>query len=320
MGDLFPTAVAGMLVMAQAWGRFAAPGISQVSTTRLQLYASRGAYTLTVLAVYAALAKAIAASAALAGLLAGGASLAPGAAALLAPYAAALIMTTLLPNLPGVAKIDEFVLEFFHALGGMPACLDQLASLLKRSPYVAAGPFQRSIVDYIQGSFIPDSLIDELRFVASDSARARFTRNVSLYVEIQHLKAGPGFQRFFEKFSAETAEFERGFGKFIAQATAFFAFSAQVPADRQRALESVREARIAFKTQCAEFNELLALFLARALLRNSWVSGDLEEHLKNLGFAATDFRPLRSRPLRIMATIGVYLVLLFMVGIWSPPW
>src|SRR5260221_3377411 len=106
MGDLFPTAAAGMLVMAQAWGRFAAPGINQVSTTRLQLYASRGAYTLAILAVYAALAKAIAASAALADLLAGGAAPPPRAPPLLAPFAAALLVATLLPNLPPAAELN----------------------------------------------------------------------------------------------------------------------------------------------------------------------------------------------------------------------
>jgi hypothetical protein len=319
MGELFPTAIAGILVMTTSWVRFATPKINQVSTTQAQFYWSRGAYVLAALAFYAALAKAIAASSALTSLLAGGAALAPSVAAIPAPYVAALIMTTLLPHCPGVARIDEAMLRFFRALGSMPAEVGRLAELLERSPYVAPAPFQRSIVEYIRINALPTGLIDELRFVDADSARARFTRNLSLYVEIQNLKTSRRFQRFFAEFAAETAEFDLAFEKFIAQSAAFFAFSASVPADRQRGMDSLREARITFKNQCADFNLDLSLFLARALLMSSWAGSDLNEHLKNLGFAALSYRSVGILPLNTLATIGVYIALIVAAGLWSPP-
>jgi hypothetical protein len=321
MGEIFPTAIAGILVMTTAWVRFATPKINQVSTTQAQFYWCRGAYVLAAFAFYAVLAKAIAASSAFTGFLAGGTTLAPSVAAIPAPYVAALIMTTLLPHCPGVAKIDQAVLRIFRALGSMPVEVGRLAQLLERSPYVAPGPFQRSIVEYIHGHGLPAALIDELRFVDSDSARARFTRNLTLYVEIQHLKASPGFQRFFEEFAAETAEFDLAFAKFVAQSAAFFAFSASVPADRQRGLDSLKYARITFKNQCADFNRQLCRFLAGALLMSSWASSDLNEHLKNLGFAGLRYRSAGFLPLNTLATIGVYIVVICAAGMWSsPPW
>jgi hypothetical protein len=197
----------------------------------------------------------------------------------------------------------------------------RLAAALERSPYIAPAPFQRSIVEYVHGSGMPASLLDELRFVAGDSARARFTRALSLYVEIQHLKTSRRFRRFFDEFASETAEFDLAFAKFTAQSAAFFAFSASVPADRQRGLDSLKEARVTYKDQCADFNRQLSLFLARALLMSSWATSDLDEHLKNLGFTALTGRSDGALSLNTLATIGVYIVLVVAAGMWSPqPW
>jgi hypothetical protein len=312
MAELFPTVIAGFLVTGFAWARFPAPGIAQVATTQMQFYGSRAAYVLAALAFYAALAKAIAATAAFAGLAGGSAP---------SPYVAALLMTTLLPHFPGVAAIDRAVLRLFHALGSMPVELARLAETLEHAPYVAPGRFQRAIVEYVHVGGLPPSLVDELRFVDGDSARARFTRNLSLYVEIQHLKGSPRFRRFFAEFAAETAAFERDFAKFIAQSAAFFAFSASVPEDRQRALAALKDARRTFKSQCADCNRLLALFLARALLKSSWASSDVDEHLKNIGFAAAATRSPGLRPLSTFATIGVYIVVMCAAGLWTGmPW
>jgi hypothetical protein len=309
MAELFPTVIAGALVTGFAWARFPAPGIAQIATTQIQFYWSRAAYVLAALAFYAALAKAIDAADGLAG------GTAPS------PYVAALLMTTLLPHFPGVAAIDRAVLRLFHALGSMPVEFARLAERLEHAPYVAPGRFRRAIVEYVHANGLPSALVDELRFVDGDSARARFTRNLSLYVEIQHLKGSPRFRRFFAEFAAETASFERDFAKFVAQSAAFFAFSASVPEDRQRALAALTDARRTFKSQCADCNRLLALFLARALLKSSWASSDVDEHLKNLGFATPAARSPGLKPLSTFATIGVYIVVMCAAGLWTGmPW
>jgi hypothetical protein len=325
MAELFPTMIAGVLVAGFAWARFPAPGIAQVATTQMQFYWTRAAYVLTALACYAALAKAIASSVMFTSFLAGGTALAPQIAsemaAVPAPYVAALLMTTLLPHFPGVAALDRAVLRFFHALGGMAVELGRLAALLERAPYVAPGRFQRAIVEHVHANALPCALVDELRFVDGDSARARFTRNLSLYVEIQHLKTSPRFRRFFVEFAAEVENFECEFAKFVAQSAAFFAFSASVPEDRQRELAALAAARRTYKSQCADFNRQLSLFLARALLKSSWVASDLDEHLKNLGFTTLAYRSATILPSSTLATIGVYIFLMCAAGMWTGmPW
>jgi hypothetical protein len=321
MAELFPTMIAGVLVTGFAWARFPAPGIAQVATTQMQFYWTRGAYVVAALAFYATLAKAIASSVVFTSFLAGGTTLAPAMAAVPAPYVAALLMTTLLPHFPGVAALDRAVLRFFHALGGMPVELGRLAGLLERAPYVAPSRFRRTIVEYVHANGVPASLVDELRFVDGDSARARFTRNLSLYVEIQHLKASPRFRRFFVEFAAEADAFECEFAKFVAQSAAFFAFSASVPEDRQRELAALAAARHTFKSQCADSNRQLSLFLARALLKSSWASSDLDEHLKNLGFATLAYRSAMILPSSTLAALGVTIVLMCAAGVWSgAPW
>jgi hypothetical protein len=321
MAELFPTMIAGVLVTGFAWARFPAPGIAQVATTQMQFYWTRVAYVLAALACYAALAKAIASSVVFTSFLAGSATLAPSMAAVPAPYVAALLMTTVLPHFPGAAALDRAVLRFFHALGGMAVELGRLAALLERAPYVAPGRFQRAIVEHVHANGLPAALIDELRFVDGDSARARFTRNLSLYVEVQHLKTSPRFRRFFVEFAAEAENFECEFAKFVAQSAAFFAFSASVPEDRQRELAALAAARRTYKSQCADFNHQLSLFLARALLKSSWAASDLDEHLKNLGFTTLAYRSATILPSSTLATIGVYIVLMCAAGMWSGlPW
>jgi hypothetical protein len=312
--------IGAVLVALYAWARYGTPKENRVSTTKGQFYGTAALYILSALGLYFVLTKALATKGVLE-LLAGGAAptgdatkLTPEGAKLSAPFLAALLMTTLLPNFPGLTKIDEFLLRFFQDLGAIPAEVERLARQLRVSPYDPPVEAQARIKNHIKDDDgIPDSLIPELRFGCDDSARAKFTRAISIYIELEQLAADRTFAKFFAAFEDEVKKFEDKMQTFIAQSAGYFTFARLVP-EEKRDEAPFEDARSAYKKQCKETYGELSHLLARALLDGSWTGSDVRSYLRTLGFGPiAHAAPL---PFNRIVTAVLSVFLLFAAVLW----
>jgi hypothetical protein len=289
MGDVRAIAIIGILVAIHAWGRFDHPPMNRASTTRGQYYSSGVAYVLCALALYVVLTSALKAQPELLTLLTAGAAeaLPDEVTSLPAPLLAALIMTTLLPHVPGISRIDEWLLARFRSFGRIPGEVRRFSTELANSGYEISAELQERTSRYVlENGSIPDRLAEELRFGGADSARGLFTRNLALYVQLRELRGKPGCEAFFEQFAAEVAELDASFAEFLAQSAGFFAFSGQIAPELQTdpAHRGLAEARQTYKAQCRRMYELLCLVIARALLRSSWATAALMQRARAMGF------------------------------------
>ena len=313
--------IAGALVALFAWGRYGDPKTNKVSTTQFHFYLTRSAYTLSALLLYVVLLNLLSTPGAL-DFLSGGTAAATGMSKLPAPFMAALIMTTLLPNFPIVSKVDHELLRFFQRLGSIPAKVLRLTVQLQQTTFNPAPQMQQTLRDHMrERANIPNALLDELRFGAEsaekDSARFRFTRNMGIYVLIWQLRQKEEFMGFFADFADDAKQIDNLMQSFIDQAAGFFAFSATIPPQQQINDPSLLAARNSFKNSCNSVYDELTSFLAQALLNSSWTDNQVKSYLTMLGLAPA--QPKSPLLLNTVLTAGIIVFCLFGFGVWLAP-
>lgn len=120
--------ISGGLVAIFGWSRFNTPKTNRASTTLAQFYLTGFAYVASCLVLYLLVSRLIAenpSTLSFLGFEAGGSS---EVASLSAPLLSALLMTTLLPSVPILQRIDRWLLEFFQRLGSIPQEVKRLSN------------------------------------------------------------------------------------------------------------------------------------------------------------------------------------------------
>jgi hypothetical protein len=309
-----PNIFGGVLVGVYAWGRYGTPSTNRVSTTQAQFYFTCVTYILCSVILYGLLTRLVSIPEFLKYITMGGDKPLPeGAAALSAPFLAALLLTTLLPNTPGLSKLDDELLAFFRRVGSIPAEVNRLANQLNQANYQVPGASRTQIEQFINNSdAIPEVLIPQLRFdpVEPDSNRAKLTKVIALYRQIDRLKAQERFARFFTNFPDQEKKLDENMPLFFAQATGFFAFSDLIPREQQKSSPELQEARQSFKRQCNKIYKDLCTVISQILLHASWSKFELKRYLENLGFS--EIAPVR--PI-IPYRIATAAILIFIVAV-----
>src|SRR4051812_28140750 len=145
--------ISGGLVAIFGWSRFNTPKTNRASTTLAQFYLTGFAYVASCLVLYLLVSRLIAenpSTLSFLGFEAGGSS---EVASLSAPLLAALLMTTLLPSVPILQRIDRWLLEFFQRLGSIPQEVKRLSNQILSAELALTSrgqqAFQRELDDAI---------------------------------------------------------------------------------------------------------------------------------------------------------------------------
>ena len=142
--DIYGYLFGGLCIVVYAWSRFNTPATWRSTTTSWQYMLALAGYVLAALALWFVLARLINTNPQLISVLASGSPAAVDAdleksmarlSGLSAPLLAALFLTTLLPRLPVLVKIDIALQRAFRELGAIPHKARQLSNLLRRAPF-----------------------------------------------------------------------------------------------------------------------------------------------------------------------------------------
>jgi hypothetical protein len=152
--DLYGYLFAGLCIVVYAWSRFNTPATWRSTTTSWQYMLALAGYVLAALALWFVLARLVTTNPQLVSLLAFG-NPAPAEpdlerslarlSGLSAPLLAALFLTTLLPRLPILVKIDIALQRAFRELGAIPHKARQLSNLLRRAPFAVPAEDQAEV-------------------------------------------------------------------------------------------------------------------------------------------------------------------------------
>jgi hypothetical protein len=142
--DIYAYGFGGVCIVVYAWSRFNTPATWRSTTTSWQYMLALAGYVSAALALWFVLARVVYTNPQVVSLLAFGSSNAAdpdveGAlgklSGLSAPLLAALFLTTLLPRLPVLAKVDDALQRAFRELGAIPRKARQLSTMLRRASF-----------------------------------------------------------------------------------------------------------------------------------------------------------------------------------------
>ena len=305
-------AVCGLLILAYAWARFNNPP-SNRSSTRQALYWSSGiGYLLSALALFAALSILLKAGPWRKLLL--GAADEP---ALPAPLIATLAMTTLLPAVPALRRLDEWFLSIFLDWAEIPGEARRRAAAMTLENFrVTADDVTALRRSYGDAGF-GDNLATHLRRRGGDGfeqSQQRLTRVVKLYDRLCKLAAEPRYAGFFAEAASEFDEIGRKTTEFLRRAGNSLTLAERLRAAEKEGAydELIKERREDFADGCREMFGVLALFLARAVLRSETSEAGIVRRLRETGFDTAEPMNLPGFPIHSLTALalGIFIYLL----------
>jgi hypothetical protein len=305
-------AFCGLLIAAYAWARFNTPP-SNRSSTRQALYWSSGVgYVLSALALFAALSILLKAGPWRQFLL--GPANDPS---LPAPLIATLAMTTLLPSVPTLKRVDEWFLAIFLDWAEIPGEVRRRAAGMTLENFSVTAEDVAALRETYGNAGYGDTLAQHLRRRGGDGlerSQRRLTRVVKLYDCLRKLASEPRYARFYAEAASEFDEIDRNTADFLRRATTSLTLAERLRlAEKELAYdELVKERREDFANACCDTFRVLALFLARAVLRSETSEAGIVRRLRESGFDAAEPMNLPRFPIHSLTllALGIFVYLL----------
>jgi hypothetical protein len=305
----------GLLIVIYAWGRFNTPPSNRSSTSQKLYWSSCAGYVLSALAVFVALVILLKSGPWRKILIPSGDD-----ASLPVPLVATLAMTTLLPSLPMLKRVDEWFLAIFLDWAEIPGEVKRRAAGLTSESFQVT---REDVVElreaYGDGSY-GNTLADHLRQGSGEGlelSQCRFTRVVKLHHRINKLTGASRYSDFFVESDKDWTELDRKTSDFLRRSAVSLSLAERLRAvDNAEAYEElVEERRQQFAQSCQEIFRALALFLARAVLRSEASEKDILRRLRDIGFAAAEPMNLPRFPINSLTglALGVFIYLVLAI-------
>jgi hypothetical protein len=292
-----------LIIAIYAWDRFNTPISNRSSTLRVLFWSSCIGYVLSALALFAGLSFLLQAPVwqKLLNL--------SGQASLPAPLMATLAMTTLLPSIPILKRVDSWFLSIFLDWGAIPSEARRLAQAMTPSSFTVTSADVACLRKSDEGGY-GDTFRQHLRAERSSGLKRseyRFTRLVKLHDRVYRLAAEPRYGRFFSATSDEFTALQRQTESFIRRAV--------ISLDglgRPRGTEGddayqelMAEWHRRFADDCRHHFILLVRFLARAVLRSEPGEAEIIASLRAIGFAEMEPSKTPEFPLNSLTGLGL---------------
>ena len=251
--------ICAALIVVYAWDRFNTPPSNRSSTRQLLYWQSCVGYILSAVGLFAAL------------------SLLLEQAvwrelfhlqdneSLPAPLLATLAMTTLLPRVPLLSRLDRGLLDLFLDWGAIPAEVKRRSAALTPHSFTVTSADVEALRDRTDDETLAAHLRDR-GVTGLERSRLRFTRMLKLFSQIQQLAAEPRYSRFFDQNADEYAALGRRVEGFIPDAVGTLDRAARLHALAADAAyqELLQDRFQTFGADCRERFIMMARFLARA--------------------------------------------------------
>jgi hypothetical protein len=253
-----PYSACALLIVIYAWGRFNTPPSNRSSTRQALYWWSGFGYVASALMLFAGLCFLLQAGEWRTALLGPANN-----AALPASLIAALAMTTLLPSIPVLKRVDEWLLAVFLDWAEIPAEVKRRAARMTPRSFEVTEKDVAELREAYGDEGDGHAWARHLRVQRGEGlelSQYRFTRVVKLYDRIGKLEGEPRYGRFFAEAQDEFAELDRRKSEFLRRAAASLTL-----AERQYALdegeafeELIAERRAEFAQQCRDIFIALA--------------------------------------------------------------
>ncbi|MGE0259181.1 MAG: hypothetical protein AB7T18_10545 [Alphaproteobacteria bacterium] len=290
------------MIAIYAWERFNTPPTNRSSTRQLLYWQSCIGYILSALSLFAVLSLLLE-QAVWRDLLR-----LKDNQSLPAPLLATLALTTLLPRVPILSRVDRWLLDLFLDWGAIPAEVKRRAAALTPHGFTVDGADLQRLAERCDGLFGETfaSHLGDRRDTDLERSRLRFTRVVKLYLQIQDLGSEPRYSRFFDQHAEEYTALATETEAFIRSALGELDLAARLHTLAQSGYhEVVRDRQQNFANNCRQRFIALARFLARAVLRSESSEKDIVARLRRSGFPEAEPISAPVFPINSLTALGV---------------
>jgi hypothetical protein len=228
------------------------------------------------------------------------------------PVLAAVILTTLLPNVPVISAADTWLLERFQVWGRIPHGVRILADKMTPNALPLSQQNLSDLQTWITGEGdIPNELAERVSDDAAGTSRGNLTRLLRLYHELEKLSALPAYAWAFRARQDAWQAIREDFRVFAAQSQAFFIlFDRLAPLEGAAGADALKQARDRYQDICRTLYGHMAELLAQMLLIAEGSDLRIENRLKSVGF---DILEPTSPPLPIGPFVFIGVVMIFAI-------
>jgi hypothetical protein len=294
--------ICGFFVAFYAASRYNTPESNRRSTTRILFWTTGAGYVLTSVLLYLVLCRVV---------------LEPGMLSFLGvddaqktvakyaapPILAALVLTTLLPQVIMVKDCDAWLLKQFQVWGRIPFGVRHLADKLAvASLPVSNNDLVRMRAWITQEADIPSELSKWLTPDSLNVAHNRFTRLFKQYLWIAELNSDPKYLRELKSRNTDWKEIDVNFRVFMVQSEAFFVLFehlSRVSGGEEAGELAQKQARVRYRDVCNSVQANLVEFIAQVMLSVEGTDHGIAQRLAELGCTGEDlfYPPMPIGPL-----------------------
>jgi hypothetical protein len=305
----FDLVVGALLVMLAASDRFNTPLTNRSSTTAIRYHAAAWAYYALLLSTYVTVAtshQALGCLQRLVGRLPGGG---PGASPILA---AAFVLGALVPRMPVIAGIDEWVRRRLQSMASIPSEVRRLTAVIRRARFTPDAELQEHTRQFVEDLGIDRTLLD---FRSGPDVRHAWTRLSVLRVVLDHWESNRRFAVFMSDFRTEVDTLKETYARMVAKARTALDL-AGAPDGSGGAIDA-RHARAAgayladFKQQTMECAIGMMMLISRALLQCDVTWKARAADLKSIGYDVRQSDPALALDELLLVVFGAWVIMLF---------
>lgn len=229
----------------------------------------------------------------------------------------ALLLTVLLPKVPVLAAVDEFMRRRLQHMAAIPHEVRRLAAELRRAPFrVPDEAEQREIVAALVAEGFDAA---DLRFDGGTSPQTLWTRLATLVRRLDAWDADPHLQEYFLSCPGELAALRERYEEILPKARRCFQLSRELAPDvpDQRAATALAAYRDDVTNQVEALLKALYDAVGRAVLLCDLTHQRRARRLQGLGFDVTvePIRHISLNSLMLLFTAGsVLFTLIFLVA------
>jgi hypothetical protein len=195
------------------------------------------------------------------------------------PLGVALVLTTLLPNVPGLAKADKAIRDWFQTRAEIPLAAELLRRQLASSEFTMPENRRAAVVK---------RLIEKNQFDAADIESADAGESAEIFKKISYLtatledEAGKRFRAYHRLFPTELADLTKGYEDLKNLARKWLKDFQKKAAPTDERLEHIRSH---FNKDAETLLDKTYTYISRALFQCQVVHRARNDLIKELGFS-----------------------------------
>lgn len=199
-----------------------------------------------------------------------------------APLVVAVLLTVFLANIPGIAKLDQWVREQLQYMAAIPFEVRRMAAELHKAEFHVPEPQREELSNKLQTK---DITADDIVFESADSPQHLWTKISSLMLSLEAWEQERRYAGFLATFSGDYKVLKERYEKLSRKAKNYFDLMAPTVGDAEpNVVKFSDQVRVDFLDQGDRMYRSICDFISRSILQSLLTYKSRVREIHHLGF------------------------------------